>query len=337
MLDIVTEYKDLTTDIVDMLSMGNVFFSESYYQYSLAIGCKVWYAFSELYVMPICIFRKVGIKYGLLPTEPFCLKQVSGIEDKTAFLNDLLLALKKLDISWITTGASSLFEVYPDESLRIPFGSHVIDLSLSDEMLLANMHSKHRNSIRRAERNGVVIVSGGHELIEDYTRIDRETWNRSNRSSYGNNFFTTIIDRLKENATIYISYKDDIPQSGACFFYNKSMSYYMYGASIDNPEPGAANLLQWKAILDMKSKGVERFSFVGCRINEDEDSKYHGIQRFKERFGGELIQGYMFKCILNRRKYKLFKMLYRLKNGHDSSDAIDEEIHKWPELQIKQK
>lgn len=195
------------------------------------------------------------------------------------------------------------------------------------------MHSKHRNSVRRAEKNGVAVISGGKELIPDYLKADADTWERGKRSSYGAVFFEKICDSLADQAKLYVAYKDGKPQSGACYFVNQKMCYYMYGASITSPEPGSTNLLQWIAMKNMKAKGVERFSFVGCRINEDEDSKYHGIQRFKERFGGELCQGFMFSSVLSPVKCHIFDTMYRLKKGDVLQSAIDQEIHKWPDLQ----
>ena len=91
------------------------------------------------------------------------------------------------------------------------------------------------------------------------------------------------------------------------------------------------NYLHWRAIRDFKQEGVKKYSFVGCRINEDIDSKCHGIQRFKERFGGTLFVGYMFKVILKPFKYKLFRLLQRIKNGRWVKDVVDQEIEKWRE------
>lgn len=332
-MEICKKYNELSHTIKDILKDGNVFFSENYNHYIENTGGYIWYVYDEIFVLPVVVTEKIKIKQGLYISEPFCMIKDYETRQLACFLNETSAILKEKGIAWISTSAAALFNAYPDKSLRIPFGSHVIDLSLSEEELLMKMHSKHRNSVRRAERNGVVVKSGGKELIPDYIKADEETWERSDRDTYGSEFFEKIIDCMGDKAIIYMAYKDDKPQTGACFFVNQRMSYYMYGASITNPEPGSANLLQWTAIKDMKAAGVERFSFVGCRINEDEDSKYHGIQRFKERFGGELIQGYMFKSVLNPIKTNIFDQLYKIKNGNTIKNAIDQEIYKWPELQ----
>lgn len=327
------EYSRLSAQIREKMQGGNVFFSEEYSHYAKATGAKVWYVYNENYVLPVSVTEKIWIKRGLYISEPLLIGNNGGRRQEAEFLNDTSSVLRKEGIASVSTSAAALFDVYPDESRRIPFGSHIVDLSLSEDELLMKMHSKHRNSVRRAERNGVTVISGGKELIPDYLRVDADTWERSERDSYGSGFFEKILDSLGHQAKMYVAYKDGEPQSGACYFVNKKMCYYMYGASITNPEPGATNFLQWVAMKDMKENGIEKFSFVGCRINEDEDSKYHGIQRFKERFGGELRKGFMFSIVLNPMKCHIFDTMYRLKKGDIPQSAIDQEIHKWPELQ----
>ena len=171
----------------------------------------------------------------------------------------------------------------------------------------------------------------GEALLAEYMSMDAETWARSKKSSSGEAFYKTKLTTLPQNARIFIAYKDDVPQSGALIYYDRLCGYYMFGANKNAPYSGAGNLLQWEIMLWLKANGVKKYSFVGCRINEDENSKYHNIQRFKERFGGKLIQGYMFKCVCNKFMYSLFLLALKVR-GASMGDAIDQEIGKWPDL-----
>ena len=103
----------------------------------------------------------------------------------------------------------------------------------------------------------------------------------------------------------------------------------MFGASADHPVPGSTHYLQWAMIQKMHDVGTKRYNFVGCRLNEDPDSKYHNIQHFKKGFGGELIECYLFRITLNAFKKKLFDAFFKLKNGKIMNDVIDQEISKW--------
>lgn len=322
-------YTELPEEIKLNSSKLNVFLGEEYNYYLMKTGAQVWYAYDDSYIIPVNIYAKMIFRYAVFMSEVIHYKSQDSIRHIKYFLEEIIKKLRKEKIAWISTSATAIFNYYPENSLKIPFGSHVIDLSLSVEELWKNVHTKHRNSIRRAEKNGIIIRTGRAELIDDYTKLDNETWKRSNKNGYGRLFFESIIEGLKRDALFVIAYKGDIPQAGACFFVNSYMAYYMYGASADSSELGAANYLHWEMIEKFKENGVQKYSFVGCRIKEDRESKYHGIQRFKERFGGELIQGYMFKLILNPEKYKLFRFLYKLKNKKELVDVIDEEIGKW--------
>lgn len=322
----------LPENIKSRLLSANVFFSKEYYEYTKRCEREMIYIYDEKYVAPICVYKKLFFKYALFVSEPFVYSGEDSEVGLQYFLDQVMNRLKALKIAWVSTSAGCLFHAYPTNSLRIPFGSHVIDLSLSEEELWSKVHSKHRNSIRRAEKGEVLVRFGGKELVDDYFKLDKETWARSGKNSFGTTFFNQIADGLGKCAEIVVAYKEGIPQAGGVFFKNAEMSYYMYGTSADHPEPGAANLLQWKTMLKFKNEGVKKYSFVGCRINEDENSKYHNIQRFKERFGGELKQGYMFRTELHPLIRKVFMVLYKMKNHTDLVDAIDAEIHKWPEL-----
>ena len=219
---------------------------------------------------------------------------------------------------------------------RIPFGSHIVGLTLSEDELWRGVHSKHRNVIRSAIKKGITIKTGHLDLIRDYVLMEKDTSKRTGRHASGTEYYTDQIGLMPNVSVVYIAYYGDIPQAGGIFYYNDVRCYYMYGAMARNAVNGAANLLIWRAMLDMKAAGVKEFSFVGCRINEDVDSKYHGIQRFKERFGGVLRQGFLFRYERWPYLYRLFcrAMQIRMQLEKPYSDPIDEEIHKWTDIQV---
>ena len=316
----------------------NVFYSNGILNNNVKTGDKIVFLYSDVFLIPVTISTRSFFHYAHFVTEPAVYRE--GKEQLKEFLDDVCLYLKKvIKVQWINmNSAASFFFDYPTGSKHIPFGSHVIDLTLDEETLWKNVHSKHRNVIKKSEKDGVEIISGvSDNIIEDYHSIDVETWKRSNVSATGLETLKKHVRSLGDNAIIYMAYLDGKPQSGAFFYFNKQMCYYMYGANCDKPHTGAGNLLQWRAILDMKAMGVKKYSFVGCRINEDENSKYHGIQRFKERFGGELVQGYLFKIEFNPFMRKLFDFAVTFQGFRGNhkwvpfKDVIDQEIHKWPQ------
>jgi hypothetical protein len=323
----------------EQMEQCSVFMNDNAKRLFQSDGSEVVYVYSDKFFMPVCIIKKLIFRYCQFLDSPFC-RNESIEESEKEFLDEVIMFLKKSKgIHWLLeTPVYSFFSNYPTNAKHIPFGSHVVDLSLEEDSLFANVHSKHRNVIKKAQKDGVVIEKGNSgKFIDEYAKMDVDTWKRSNRASSGKSAIANQMECLGDNAVIYLAYLDGEVQSGALYYYNDQMCYYMHGANKNNPHNGAGNLLQWQAMLDMKANGVKRFSFVGCRINEDENSKYHGIQRFKERFGGELVQGYMFKKTLNPSMWFLFDLINKVRNlmkcgkFQGKQDIIDSEIYKWPQ------
>ncbi len=313
----------------------NVFYSQKYYDVQLANGYKPVYLYDEEYFLLAVICRELFIfKAVSLPVEYVSIRDQHE-ESEKLFLNKVVSYLKREKrVHWIgPTSTSAFFMAYPDGSEWIPFGSHVVDLTQTEDTLWSKIHSKHRNVIRKAEKAELSIVSGNSEkLIKDFAYLDKVTWERSGRKGYSIKFFESLVESYGEQIIIFCIYKGNEIQGGIVLQYNVCMSYYLFGGSVNDVQLGAMNYLHWHAMLYLKDKGVRQYSFLGCRINEDVDSKYHTLQRFKSRFGGELISGYMFKIPCNYFMYHLERRLRYMKRNHGKQcplDIIDEERYKW--------
>lgn len=312
---------------------NNLFFSSQYFSLCKQDGYDTYILTDGIYLIPFSAKKRYCFKFGGFIFEPVkaC---TAGDESIQNFLDSCLDFLKKKQhIQFITVNpAYTNFLGYPHNSVRIPFGNYICDLEQSEEDLFAAVHSKHRNCIRKAIKDGVYVESGCTEdLLDKYMDMDRATWERSQCNGVPKEFYLKRMASFPDNCRIFISYFDGVPQSGAFIYYDADKAYYMFGANKDHPHNGAGNLLQWEIVLWLKKIGVKSYSFVGCRIQEDEDSKYHEIQRFKQRFGGELLEGYMFKSVLNPVMYKLYVFALSLKKVH-LCDAVDEEVHKWANI-----
>lgn len=328
-MEYVKEYGQLPDKLRAAMKSANPFYQKCFYDYYIRKGKDVIYFYDSSQVVPLVINSKLMFRYAHFPTEPF----FYGDEINDKFLTDIVnISHNDLKLDWIgQTPPSALFKEAPEGAVSIPFGSHIIDLSLSEEELWKNIHSKHRNVIRNAQKHGVIIRQGGLELLNDYLVAEKETMKRSSLPEGTVDIYAELFEKFKNHVVVYVAYDSSHKvQGGAIIVYSRAMAYYMHGASINSPLTGAMNLLQWENIKNLKSEGVSRYSFVGCRINEDHDSKYHGIQNFKKRFGGELFQGRMFKVIFHDRKYLLYKKaVYAKSHGAMAEDIIDQEIHKW--------
>jgi aminoglycoside 3-N-acetyltransferase len=93
------------------------------------------------------------------------------------------------------------------------------------------------------------------------------------------------------------------------------------------------NYLHWNTIKLLKLKGVKRYDFVGARLSDVSGTKLEGIQQFKERFGAELEEGFLWKMNLNKFDIFVFDFLiyakHKANNLNPPIDIIESEILKF--------
>ena len=275
-------------------------------------------------IFVLTIKNKFFIKIGEPLYKPFPIDTQEIIDGFVCFISD-----NNLVDFLLPSPAHTPFEYYPKNSIKCNFGTYLLDLTQSKELLLSSMHQKHRNVIRNISKKDFLIVE--NDLQSAY-QLFKDTMSRS-RMSYPS-LEALNKDILLNDGSIYCAtlWYDDLPQAAVWIKVDNICAYYIYGGTISNPITGAMNYLHWHAIQLMKDKGLLKYNFVGARINPDKNSKIYGIQRFKKRFGAELITGYMWKVIFRRAKY--FSYIYLLKiysifyGKKFSKDIIDQELSK---------
>lgn len=331
------KFNDLPLEIKDKIPKAPLFFSREYENNVISRGQGMIYIWSETRIIAARIRKQLFLKAALLESEPFIYSD-QGTETEKSFLNGAMATLKKLGIQWTLTTNTARFQDYPDNAKTVLSGNHIMDLTLSEEELWANMHSKHRNTVRRGEKGEMNLKFGGLELVEEYTPIANETYARSQKSGSTADYYKSVIDKLEDNSLMAIICKEGEIQAGGMFLFSPAIAYYLHGASISRPEPGSTNYLLWQSIMKFKEMGVREFSFVGYHVDAEPGSKLDNIQKFKERFGGRLESCYSFRYVQKPFFYKLycFAMQCLAKKPFAAyKDTIDEQIDKYPELNRK--
>jgi hypothetical protein len=277
-----------------------------------------------------CILPYTIIKKGIFRMARFRVETIQfgdniSIDEEKKFLNSVVDLLKSIRADMIIPATTNtIFRTYPDDAIAAPYGSYIISLTQQEENLWNNLHSKHRNVIRKAIKEGVEIRCGmenmkvAHELIQD-------TLKRSKMDFMGFEKFKSFIHALKENVKIFIAVYKDAVQGCAVIPYSNHSAYYLYGGSSSKPITGANNLLQWEAISQFSKLGVKNYDFVGVRIAPEKGSKQEGLAMFKQRFGAQLSRGYMWKYSIKPIKFAIYSMSVRFLRG---GDIVDAEKHK---------
>jgi len=267
------------------------------------------------------IFKRLIFTYSIIKIND---KNISQKE----FLNEVVKLSKTLDIDFVYQPyAFAIFKEVPNNCTFIPFGTYQVDLTKSEDELFKNLHSKHRNVIRKALKNKLIISTNNKD--ESYNLI-KDTLIRQQQPYMSKDAINNLENKLNNNICFYTIKNNNFLEGSAIIIYNKHEAYYLLAGSSIKTSAGAMNLLIWQIMLDMKNLDVKTFDFVGARINPQVGSKFEGIQRFKSRFGSTLKMGYLWKIPIKPFKYKLFRFVtwsyYKLKNKSYMGDIIDQEL-----------
>jgi peptidoglycan pentaglycine glycine transferase (the first glycine) len=194
---------------------------------------------------------------------------------------------------------------------QIQFRNTVVhNLTPDREDLLATMKSKWRYNIRLAERKGVSVRSGTTEDIATFYQMYAETATRDGFLIRPEAYYRDVWQRFLETGIaemLLASVKDNVIAGLILFVFGQS-AWYMYGASAQQHRQLMPNhLLQWSAICRAKERGCTYYDMWGAPDVFDETDRMWGVYRFKQGFGGQVVQGLgAFDYPVNRPLYWAF-------------------------------
>ena len=170
------------------------------------------------------------------------------------------------------------FDLQPKKTL-------FLDLSLSEEELLKEMHQKTRYNIRLAEKKEVEIKLSEAKNIEsdflEFWRLMSITGERDAFRIHNQKHYKNILSASENIKLYFANYKNKNIAAGLFCFFGDRVTY-MHGAS-DNEARNlmAPYLLQWEIIKIAKENGYKYYDFYGI-----DEKKWPGVTRFKLGFGG---------------------------------------------------
>ncbi len=166
----------------------------------------------------------------------------------------------------------------------LPRHTIYIDLTQSEEKLLANMHEKTRYNIRLAEKKAVKVTEG--ENLQDFLLLLSKTEARQGFYSHPRDYYKTLWETLRPVKMVYILSAGSM--AAIMLLAYKETLYYAYGGSDPKyKDMMAPNLLHWEAMKLGKKMGCKVYDLWGSYQNKkDESDPWWGIYRFKSGFGG---------------------------------------------------
>jgi peptidoglycan pentaglycine glycine transferase (the first glycine) len=277
--------------------------STGWIPYRLALTDKdgKWVAAAQVLVWQI---PKLGRRIAYIPRGPVA-EPGSGVAKK--LLTEVVKLCKaqkalylRIEPAW-KTGKPGKGWVKAKHHLQMA-ETYTIDLRKSEDELQEPMNRKHRQYIRKAERDGVVVELSGD--VGPMYGLYALTATRAGFGIHERVYYEQLAAELGENSKLYYARYEGRPVAFLWLAVAGRTAYELYGGvNAEGGELKANYWLKWRAIADMKAAGLEIYDFNG-RLNE-------GVSRFKDGFGPDetnWIGTYDFP--INRVGYRVWEHLW---------------------------
>lgn len=177
----------------------------------------------------------------------------------------------------------------------------------SPETIWANLTSKNRNVIRKAQKNGVRVYSGrSPELFRAFREIYNATMDKDNAADYyyfAPSFYESVCEDLPHNSELFYAQLPDgtIIAASIMLWANGRMNYHLSGSRREFQNLAPTNLLLYEAALWGYETGCKTLH-LGGGVGSREDSLFS----FKKSFyRGEPCRYHIGKKIFDCEKYDM--------------------------------
>ncbi len=199
----------------------------------------------------------------------------------------------------------------------IPQATRVIDLTKSEDEILAQMKSKGRYNIKVAQKHGVTVeqstdVDAFYNLIQKTSKRDgfkplpKEQYEKFLNNLDGSFMLLAFPNATGTEPVLSLSKGGSrfrAPIAGLIgVIWNKIGIYYYGASSYEHRSLMAPYLLQWETMKYCKEKGCISYDLFGIAPIKEaplsprergrgrgKDHPWKGVSEFKEKFGGEIV------------------------------------------------
>lgn len=154
----------------------------------------------------------------------------------------------------------------------------VMDLTYSDEELMAIMSKKTRQYIRKSAGEGIIVVCAKSIAdIDDCLVIYKQTAQRAGFDLHDDSYYYDIFTSLGDDSPVFMAKHEGKTVAFLWPIVTPQIAFELYGGMSDEGQVLRANYhLKWSVIQAMKQRGVKRYDVNGL-LND-------GVTAFKKGF-----------------------------------------------------
>lgn len=165
----------------------------------------------------------------------------------------------------------------------------VLDLTKSEEEILAGASQGFRRKLRKAAKNDIEIIADTNDdSIREFCRLEKLHAERQKYVAFSSDFLKKQFEAFREGdeILIYTARKDgEVLAQNFMIFYGPEASYH-YGVSSElGTKYSAAPLLHMEAMKEARKRGCIRYNLWGIVEPNETSHRFYGVSEFKRSFG----------------------------------------------------
>lgn len=284
-----------------------------------------WWQAGQLLAVAATVKRPLpwGLHYLYVPRGPLVTRA-----------NDLPMVLKLL-VEYYQNSAAMFLRVEPTvtgpEMLAVngfyktisiqPAATLLTDLSKDEQQLLVAMHPKTRYNIRLAETKGLQWQLVGAEGLKDFWQLLQNTAKRDGFHTHTVAHYQQLLSRFGAEPLasselalrLAVVRQGDKLLAGSLLVWSNGVVTYLHGASADDGrELMPAYLLHWQTMREAKKLGFKFYDWWGVSTSFHSRPVWQGITRFKQGFGGSVVD---YAGTFDYPYHEVWYLVYRLARG----------------------
>jgi lipid II:glycine glycyltransferase (peptidoglycan interpeptide bridge formation enzyme) len=286
-------------------------------EFQISLGRKVYrFADDKLLAQVVELPLPLGKKYWFCPKGPIVTKDERRMMNDE-FIDELKKNAKEAGVVFLriepSSGGVELGSMKQSPHDINPRATSIIDLSKTDDELLAAMHPKTRYNIRVSEKHGVEVCSSFivHRSFDSFWKLFEETAKRDGFRLHPREYYEKQI-KMSDVEVYGAEYESKLLAAAIVIFSGDSATYLHGASSNEMRNVMAPYALHWAIMKQAKVRGVKHYDLWG--ISDDPKSGWAGITRFKRGFGGADVSAPgTFDLPVNKFWYSVYALVRRMR------------------------
>lgn len=197
----------------------------------------------------------------------------------------------------------------------------MLDITGSEDDILARMNQGTRRNIRKSEKHEVAIRHGTRADVSRFNALLAETGNRAEFGVHAPEYYERAYDLFapQGRAALILGSTGGQDLAGVMVFALGARAWYFYGASSDRERQRMASYgVQWAGIQWARAQGARTYDMYGVPDADPDVLEAHfaersdglwGVYRFKRGWGGQVIRSAgAWDRVYNRLVYAAYRL-----------------------------